>query len=391
VKAVVQIIAICAAIVLGIIVLAAGALYLFGPVNPTAFVPSDRPVNNTLGIELPDGFTIEYYAEDVPGARSMTRSPSGILFVGTKDVGKLYALVDTDNDNHIDKQYIIAAGLDMPNGVAFHNGSLYVAENSRIIRYDNIEANLATPPAMVVVYPSLPREAHHGWKFIRFGPDGKLYVPIGAPCNNCNAGDPYASIARMNADGSNFEIYARGIRNTVGFDWRNNELWFTDNGRDMLGDDAPPDELNYAPESGMHFGYPFCHGKDIQDDEFTNRNCEEFTSAAQELGPHVAALGIRFYNGTQFPSEYQGVAFIAEHGSWNRKEPIGYRITTVRLENNTPVSYDVFASGWLTKDGAWGRPVDVEVLPDGSILVSDDKAGAIYRISYASQTAADFS
>jgi glucose/arabinose dehydrogenase len=334
-------------------------------------------------IELPPGFRIDVYAGDVPGARSMALSPNGTLFVGTRDEGKVYAITSKDAKK-ADEVITIASGLHMPNGVAFRNGSLYVAEVSRILRYDDIEARLHDPPEPVVVYDRLPADEWHGWKFIRFGPDGKLYVPIGAPCNICEINDPYATITRMNPDGSGFEIYARGIRNTVGFDWDGDGgLWFTDNGRDYLGEDLPPDELDHAPRPGMDFGFPHCYGNNIPDPAFDNKyNCSGFTPPAIELGPHVAPLGMRFYRGDMFPAQYQGQIFIAEHGSWNRQVPIGYRIALVRLENGTPVSSEVFADGWLQNGTAWGRPVDVEVMHDGSLLVSDDKAGAIYRISY---------
>ena len=343
----------------------------------------DLPVEK---IKLPPGFTISVYVGDVPGARSMALSPAGTLFVGTRDEGKVYAIRDLNHDSRADQVVIIARGLNMPNGVAFRDGALYVAEVSRVLCFDNIEARLENPPQPVVVNDSFPRDRHHGWKFIRFRPDGKLYVPVGAPCNICEPSDErYASILRMNPDGSGLEVFARGIRNTVGFDWHpgTRELWFTDNGRDMLGDDRPPDELNYAPQKGMHFGYPYCHGSNIADPEFgRKRNCSEFTPPAIELGPHVASLGMRFYTGTMFPPEYRNQIFIAEHGSWNRTRPIGYRVTLVRLQGNRAVKYEVFAEGWLEGERPWGRPVDVQVMPDGALLVSDDYAGAIYRITY---------
>jgi glucose/arabinose dehydrogenase len=338
-------------------------------------------------ITLPPGFHIEVFAPDVPGARSMTLSPSGILFVGTRDEGKVYAILDSNHDQKADRVVVLKSGLDLPNGVAFRNGSLYVAEVSRILRFDEIEKHLENPLPPVVVKGDLPTAHHHGWKFIAFGPDGKLYVPIGAPCNICESEDPrFASITRMDPDGSHFEIFAKGIRNTVGFDWRplTRELWFTDNGRDMLGDDLPPDELNRAPSLGLHFGYPYCHGKNISDPEFGKKHaCSEFTPPVQELGPHVASLGMRFYTGKMFPEEYRGNIFIAEHGSWNRSQKIGYRITRVVLSGNQAVRYQTFAEGWLQGDQVWGRPVDVLVMPDGALLVSDDLAGAIYRIRYS--------
>jgi glucose/arabinose dehydrogenase len=337
-------------------------------------------------IKLPPGFTISVFATGVPNAREMTLSPSGVLFVGTQGAGKVYAVVDQNKDGKADRVYTLASGLKMPNGVAFRNGSLYVAEISRVIRFDDIESRLEHPPAPVVVNGSLPTERHHGWKFIAFGPDGMLYVPVGAPCNICESDDKrFASIMRMNADGSGVELFASGVRNTVGFDWQpsTNVLWFTDNGRDMLGDDVPPDELNRAPKPGMNFGYPYCHGGDIKDPEFGNKHaCSEFTPPTQKLGPHVAAIGMRFYTGKMFPQEYRNQIFIAEHGSWNRSTPIGYRISVVRVDGDKAASYQTFAEGWLQGAKAWGRPADVLVMPDGSMLVSDDEADVIYRITY---------
>jgi glucose/arabinose dehydrogenase len=335
-------------------------------------------------IQLPPGFEISLYAE-VPGARSMTLSRSGTLFIGTQKAGKVYA-IQTRGGEQNKKPTVIAQGLNTPNGVAFRDGALYVAEVSRVLRYDGIESRLHDAPKPVVVNNSFPSDRQHGWKFIAFGPDGLLYIPVGAPCNICEPDpDRYALLKRMKADGSGVEVFARGIRNTVGFDWhpQTKELWFTDNGRDRQGDDVPPDELNHAPKPGLHFGYPYCHGGDIPDPEFgKKRPCSEFTAPAQKLGPHVAALGMRFYTGSMFPSEYKNQIFIAEHGSWNRSPPIGYRVTLVQLQGNRAVSYKTFAQGWLQGNRAWGRPVDVVVMPDGALLVSDDEAGAIYRISY---------
>ncbi|MDK2889989.1 MAG: hypothetical protein PWR21_621 [Methanoculleus sp.] len=341
-------------------------------------------------ITLPPGFAIDVYAGNVTGARSMTMSPNGTLFVGSRGPGNVYAIPDRDGDGRGDEVIVIASGLNSPNGVALRNGSLYVAEIGRVLRYDDIEANLADPPGAAVVSDAFPDDASHGWKFIAFGPDGKLYIPVGMPCNVCDPEDErFGTILRMNPDGTDLEVYARGIRNTVGFDWDPDTgvLWFTDNGRDWLGENVPPDELNRAPEAGMHFGFPYCHGRSIPDPEFgAERSCSEFTPPEQELGPHVAALGMRFYTGEQFPGEYENRIFIAEHGSWNRAEPIGYRVTMVELENSTPVSYEVFAEGWLQEGDAWGRPVDVEVANDGSLLVSDDRANAVYRITYGGVT-----
>lgn len=342
-------------------------------------------------IKLPEGFKIEIFAE-VNDARSLAISPSGTIFVGNRAEDKVYAVKDTDGDFKADKKWVIDSGLNQPNGVAFKDGHLYVAEISRILKYENIEANLDSPGKPVVVNDTYPDKEHHGWKYIAFGPDGKLYVPVGAPCNICESEDSiFNTITRINADGSGREIYAKGIRNTVGFTWHpvTNELWFTDNGRDMMGDDLPPCELNLAPQKGMHFGYPYCHAGTIKDPEFGDKHaCSEFVAPVQPLGAHVAALGVKFYTGNMFPETYKNQAFIAEHGSWNRSKKSGYRISLVKVtDNKTSAGYETFASGWLNveKDEAWGRPVDILLLPDGSMLVSDDKAGVIYRISYTAQ------
>ncbi|MFO7955593.1 MAG: sorbosone dehydrogenase family protein [Candidatus Brocadiia bacterium] len=336
-------------------------------------------------IELPPGFSIELYAR-VPNARSLALGDEGTLFVGNRRGGGLYAVRDTDGDRSADEVITLAEGMNMPNGVAFRDGSLYVAEVSRVLRFDDIESRLRDVPEPVVVNDGFPRDEHHGWKFIAFGPDDMLYVPVGAPCNVCEREDErYASIMRMNPDGTGLEVFAHGVRNTVGFDWHpeTDVLWFTDNGRDWMGDNRPPDELNRAERPGLHFGFPYVHGRGILDPEYGDRGIpENFTPPEQELGPHVAALGMRFYTGDMFPDEYDGQIFIAEHGSWNRSVPIGYRVMLVRLEDGEPVSYEPFAHGWLQGGDAWGRPVDVLVMPDGSLLVSDDRAGAVYRISY---------
>jgi len=337
-------------------------------------------------IKLPPGFSISVFAE-VPNARSMCWGAKGTLFVGNRSGDRVYAVTDDDKDGIANKVYVIDNGLNTPNGVAFRNGSLYVAEISRILRYDDIENRLSNPPEPVVVNDKFPTDNSHGWKFIAFGPDDKLYVPVGAPCNICEKKDPvYASITRMNPDGSGLEVYASGIRNTVGFAWhpQTKELWFTDNGRDRMGDDIPAEELNHAPTKGMHFGYPYCHQGDTPDPEFGNkRNCSEFTAPAINMMPHAAALGMRFYTGNMFSPEYKNRIFIAEHGSWNRSEKSGYRVMMVRLENNKAVAYVPFATGWVSSSGKTiGRPVDIEIAPDGALLVSDDDRGAIYRIAY---------
>ncbi len=346
---------------------------------------SARGQNLPLGdIRLPAGFAIETLVGHIPNARQMALTPGGTLFVGSRSEGKVYAVKLAGGK--AGPVVTIATGLNMPSGIAFRDGSLYVAAVSRILRYDAIESRLDNPPQPVVVTDRLPRDQHHGWKFIAFGPDGWLYVPVGAPCNICEP-DPerYANILRIKPDGSQAEVFARGVRNSVGFDWDpvTGNLWFTDNGRDLLGDEIPSDELNYAPRPGMHFGFPYCHQGDLADPEFgAKRACSEFAPPAVKLGPHVAALGMRFYSGTMFPPEYRGNIFIAEHGSWNRSKKIGYRVKRVVIKDGKAVSQQVFAEGWLQGERAWGRPADVLVMLDGALLVADDFAGAIYRISY---------
>ena len=334
-------------------------------------------------IELPSGFAIEIYA-DVPRARSLALGDNGVVFVGNRKADSVYAILPREggSPNVVE----ILNGLTMPNGVAFHEGDLYVAERKRVLRYENIQPPFDHMPEPVVLDVKLPGDRHHGWRYIGFGPDDMLYVAIGAPCNVCDRGaEGYAQIIRTNPDGSGQETYAAGIRNSVGFTWHpeTGELWFTDNGRDFMGDDIPPGELNRAEQQGEHFGYPYCHGGEILDPKFgKNKRCGDYTAPVQKLGPHVAPLGVKFYTGTAFPAEYQDQIFIAEHGSWNRSKKIGYRISMVRLKDGVPVSYDVFAQGWLKNESVTGRPVDLLVLEDGSMLVSDDHAGKIYRIYY---------
>jgi glucose/arabinose dehydrogenase len=357
-----------------------------GVVGPAITEYSQSLPLNT--IKLPQGFKIEVFAE-VPDARSMAVSPSGIVYVGNKDKDKVYAVQDTNGDNKADKRWVLASGLNMPNGVAFHDGDLYVAEVSRILKLQGIESKLENPPSPTVISDDYPSETHHGWKYIAFGPDGKLYVPVGAPCNICESkNEIFASITRLNKDGSGREIFAKGVRNSVGFTWHpeTKELWFTDNGRDSMGDNIPSCELNHAPKSGLHFGYPYCHEGSVKDPEFGNkRPCSDFSPPADKLGPHVAPLGLKFYNGTMFPESYKNQIFVAEHGSWDRSKKSGHNVSLVRFNNNKVSGHEVFASGWLNDatQKVWGRPVDILVLKDGSLLISDDQAGVIYRVTYA--------
>ncbi|WP_435625666.1 PQQ-dependent sugar dehydrogenase [Flagellimonas sp.] len=348
---------------------------------------SELPIER---LKLPEGFKVEVYADGIDGARSMAMGNNGTLFVGTRNDKTVYAIQDRDHDYKADRVMILDSTLEVPNGIAFKDGSLYVAEVNRLLRYDNIEEELDNPSEPSVIYDDYPTEFHHGWKYIAFGPDNKLYVPVGAPCNICDstvADQRYATITRMDADGSNREIYAHGVRNTVGFTWHpeTKEMWFTDNGRDMMGDDIPPCELNRITEKGQHFGYPFCHGGIVKDPEFGDqRPCKDFIPPVQAMGAHTAPLGVKFYTGDMFPEKYKNQAFIAEHGSWNRSKKVGYKISLVELEDNKAVSYTTFLEGWLDHDSQdqFGRPVDILFLEDGSMLISDDYGDAIYRVTY---------
>ncbi|CAN0619394.1 GSDH domain-containing protein [Burkholderia multivorans] len=359
--------------------LAGATCFLLPAMAPAGSLPLAQLV-------LPPGFHITLLSDAVPAAREMAWSPRGILYVGSME-GRVHALVVRDGE--VLAHHVIASGLMMPVGVAYRDGALYVSAVSRILRLDRIDSQLAAPPNPVVVTDALPTERHHGWKFIAFGPDGKLYLPTGAPCNVCLVDrDRYAIIARMNPDGSHREVVARGVRNTVGFAWHpdTGELWFTDNGRDMMGDDVPDDKLNRAPRAGLDFGFPFCHGGDTPDPEFGSKDaCRRYTGPVLKLGAHVASLGMRFYTGTMFPAAYRNNIFIAEHGSWNRSTKVGYRVMrVVASADGSHARQTPFVSGWLRADGSvWGRPADVLPLPDGSLLVSDDYAGAIYRVTYA--------
>jgi glucose/arabinose dehydrogenase len=354
---------------------------------PTTLIPRARPAADNLQlIKLPAGFHISYYAQGVAGARELAAGPDGTVYVGSKEQGKVYALPDRNRDGRADEVITLATGLNSPNGVALHNGALYVAELNRITRYDNIASNLRKPPKLVVVTAQLPDKDWHGWRFIAFGPDGLLYVPVGAPCNSCVPEKPiFGTINRLR--NGKIENFATGVRNTVGFDWHpvTKEMWFTDNGRDMLGDDKPADELNRAPKAGLNFGFPYFFAGDVPDPDLSaGKSASNYTKPARKLGPHVAALGLKFYTGKQFPAQYRNQIFIPEHGSWNRSQKIGYRLTLVKLNptGRQALSYETFADGWLQGQQSWGRPVCLLVLADGSLLVSDDQNDAVYRISY---------
>ena len=367
--------------------LAATWLALVAALLTSSFAHAALPIDR---IKLPPGFHIEVLSDDVPAAREMTLSGNGILYVGSFQ-GNVYAL--ELKNGKVAKRHIVASGLQMPVGVAWRNGALYISAVSSIVRLDDIDHHLDDPPKPVVVADSLPTATHHGWKFIAFGPDGKLYVPQGAPCNVCLPGnDPqrvhFAMIGRMDPDGSHYETIAQGVRNTVGFAWhpQTHELWFTDNGRDMMGDDIPDDKLNRLSHVGEDFGFPYCHGGNVTDPEFgAGHPCSSFTPPVARMGAHVATLGMRFYTGPMFPADYTNNIFIAEHGSWNRSKKIGYRVVRVSANpDGTNAKQEVFAQGWLNPDETqWGRPADVLPLPDGSLLISDDYAGAIYRVTYS--------
>jgi glucose/arabinose dehydrogenase len=362
------------------------SVFLLSVLQTCVACAEQNPQNVIKQLQLPPGFSISIYADKVDNARSLALGDNGVVFVATGTEGKVYAVQDKDGDGVAESRLVIAKELYLPNGVAFKDGSLYVAEVNRILRFDQITQKLDHPPKPAIVYDKLPTDKHHGWKYLRFGPDNKLYFGIGAPCNICDPKPIYATLARVNADGSDFEIIGRGIRNTVGFDWQpeTGALFFSDNGRDWMGDDQPPDELNRWSKVGEHFGYPYCHGGELLDPEYgKDKKCSDFTAPAWKFKAHVAALGIRFYRGEQFPQQYRNQLFVAQHGSWNRSVPDGYRVVVVHFDKDKAVSDEVFISGWLTgKEETLGRPVDILTLPDGSLLISDDQLDVIYKVQY---------
>jgi glucose/arabinose dehydrogenase len=372
------------------------ASFLLAPRGPVALPAaaaaapaSPRSYPELANFKLPVGFSIAVYSDQVEAARSLAVAPSGVVFVGSLKAGKVYALVSSKNDGVADKVVTVAAGLNHPIGVAYLNGALYVAEISRVLRFDNIDTTFEHSPAYTVVKGDFPADKWHGEKVIKAGPDGKLYVPIGAPCNVCNKEDAlYSKIYRMDPDGSHVEEVARGVRNSVGISWHpvTKQLWFTDNGRDELGDNLPSDKLNLVTKPGQHFGFPYCAGGVVADPEFAaGRRCSEFVAPMAKLGPHVAALGLAFNTGSQFPAQYRNQLFVAEHGSWNRSQKIGYRVALITLADNQVATDTVFIDGFLQNGVVVGRPVDVAFLADGSMLVSDDFKGRVYRVSYAAK------
>jgi glucose/arabinose dehydrogenase len=341
-------------------------------------------------LTLAKGFKIDVYVSGITNARSMRVGDKGTIFVGSRLIDKVYAVVDKGGKPEVKT---IASGLYRPNGVAFKDGTLYIAELSKISKIEKIEDNLDNPPKPTVIYDDLPKDEAHGWKFISIGPDNKLYVPVGQPGNNVMPSDKHAQIRRINLDGSGAEVVARGVRNTVGFDWHpvSKELYFTDNGRDWLSEDLPEDELNRVTKVGEHFGSPYCYQGDFPDPEFGwGHSCSEFTPPVAKMGPHSASLGMRFYTGSMFPSKYKNAIFVARHGSWNRSKKFGGDIVAVHLnKDGTVKDKEVIVTGFIGPDNNYiGRPVDVQMLKDGSLLISDDYNGAIYRLSYGNAKSA---
>ena len=335
-------------------------------------------------LHLPKNFNIEIYASGIPDARSLRVDDNGTVFVSNRRLDKVYAIVDRNGKR---EAKVVALGLNSPNGIALHNGTLYIAEINRISKIDNIEAQLDNPPKPTVIYSDLPSDAPHGWKFLAVGPDNKLYFNIGAPCNICMPPPTHAQLRRINLDGSGAEVIAHGIRQVVGMDFHpvSKMLYFTENQRDWLSENQPNDKLNRLLHPGQdNFGYPYCHGGDILDPQFGwGRSCDEFTKPVAQVGPHSAPLGMRFYTGHMFPGRYHDAIFIARHGSWNKTHKIGGDIVVALLNpDGTVRSIEPFITGFLVDNKYLGRPVDMEWLKDGSMLLSDDFNGAVYRISY---------
>src|SRR6202163_2353585 len=352
------------------------------PVAPPP-IPAALDKLPTAKLKLPPGFNIEVYAAGMANARSLAEGDKGTVFVGSRLVDKVYAIANKDGKRTVK---VIASGLYRPNGVAFRNGTLYIAELSKISKIDKIEDNLDNPPKPTMIYDNLPKDEAHGWKFIGIGPDNKLYVPVGQPGNNVLHDDAHGQIRRMNLDGSGVEVVARGVRNTVGFDWNpeTKQLYFTDNGRDWMSEDVPQDELNRVTKVGEDFGAPYCYQGNIPDTEFGwGHSCSEFTPPVGLMGPHTASLGMRFYTGNMFPKSFKNAIIVARHGSWNRSNKAGGDVVVVKLnKDGTVKSIEPLITGFLEDNKYVGRPVDVLQMKEGSLLVSDDWNGAIYRVTY---------
>ena len=354
---------------------------------PVAPPPIPATADKVAGVvdklSLAKGFKLEVYASGIANARSLRIGDKGTVFVGSRLLDKVSAVVDKGGKKEVK---IVASGLYRPNGVAFKDGTLYIAELSKISKIEKIEDNLDNPPKPTVIYDDLPKDEAHGWKFISIGPDNKLYVPVGQPGNNVIPSDRHGQIRRINLDGSGAEVVARGVRNTVGFDWHpvSKELYFTDNGRDWVSEDVPEDELNRLQKVGEHFGSPYCYQGDFPDPEFGwGHSCSEFTPPVAKMGPHSASLGMRFYTGSMFPAKYKNAIFVARHGSWNRSKKFGGDIVAVHLnKDGTVKNIEPIVTGFIGPDNNYiGRPVDVQMMKDGSLLISDDYNGAIYRLS----------
>jgi glucose/arabinose dehydrogenase len=348
---------------------------------PLAAAADKVPVDK---LKVPKGFKIEVYASGIPNARSLRLGDKGTVFVSNRTLDKIYAIVDKGGKREVK---VIAKDLYRPNGIALHDGTLYIAELSQISKIEKVEDNLDNTPKPTVIYSDLPKDEPHGWKYLTVGPDNKLYFNVGAPCNICLPPPTHAQIRRINLDGSGAEVVARGTRQIVGMDWHPTlkQLYFTENARDWLSEELPNDKLNRLTQPGKdNFGYPYCHQGNIPDPEFGwGHSCDEFTKPVALLGPHSAPLGIKFYTGNAFPAEYRGQAFIARHGSWNKSKKIGGDIVVAKLnKDGTLKSLDTFLTGFIQDNNYVGRPVDLLVMKDGSLLISDDYAGAVYRVSY---------
>lgn len=357
------------------------------------FVSAPAAAWDMADLDVPDGFKMSVFAEGVENARQMAWSDQGVLFAGSRSAGNVYALPDSNGDGKADEVITIASGLRRPSGIALRDGDLYVADVSRILRFENVLDNLQANAPYEVVYDDFPEDGHHGWKYLRFAPDGRLTVPVGAPCNKCDPEPPFAAIHLLDLASGEREMIARGVRNTVGFDYHpeTGRLWFTENGTDMMGNEFPPDELNVLTREGQHFGYPHVHGEGKLDEEFGDgHDPDDYAEPVAIIPAHFAPLGMTFYRGDAFPEKYHHSVLIAEHGSWNRSPPGGYRVTAVLLdEQRNPVGYEVLADGWLTRGifghDVHGRPADVLELPDGSVLISDDEGDRIYRLEYVAE------